>query len=214
MWSPIRRRTSRSGFHCLVNHSKLTTDRSVRRIRLVPARTAFEKRDPRDGCGGGITTTQVTQNVRPESCNLRSVHNVHHRIDRTRPQVTALGPSCDSGFASRPGPQGSCVNHPPRCVCWHVGYGHSKSKVLVTTITHMPAYGSSFGMLGTPSDDLMGSWESASSRFLRRRFDPANASVSRGVVPQRAKIPGRVPILGVILGAASGPILAVFAPSG
>ena len=159
----------------------------------MPARTAFEKRDPRDGCGGGITTTQVTQNVRPESCNLRSVHNVHHRIDRTRPQVTALGPSCDSGFASRPGPQGSCVNHPPRCVCWHVGYGHSKSKVLVTTITHMPAYGSSFGMLGTPSDDLMGSWESASSRFLRRRFDPADPLVSRGEKRNLEK--GRVRVL-------------------
>ena len=64
-------------------------------------------------------------------------------------------------------------------VLCYVGYGHSKSKVLVTTIPHNAAHGSSFGMLGTPSDDLMGSWESASSRFLRRRFDPANASVSR-----------------------------------
>ena len=29
MWSPIRRRTSRSGFHCLVNHSKLVNTFSI-----------------------------------------------------------------------------------------------------------------------------------------------------------------------------------------
>ena len=60
-----------------------------------------------------------------------------------------------------------------------MGYGHSKSKMLVTTIPHMTAYGSLFGMFGTPSERPDQIVESASSRFLRRRFDPANAWVSR-----------------------------------